>query len=358
MRRDGLNPKVLDQQDRSQPFRKPKKKKRKNGKGGDGDGKKKKKKPTGKAFHWTVSEDQKVYDDSVFSQFKLDDLAQGLDEDFKSLFLERRFSPKSMAAARKKAAAERKKKRRGSAAKVTVLDAKRARNIAISIAKFRKLEPYGVDPSAGAGSGAGDDVPSAGQSSTGSSSVVGSEGGQREKGKRKKEKQGGGCMAVAPILLRLDPDALDEEMLATLSDVLPTDSEVKALHRFRGDRETLMEADRFLLSVLAVPRLPAKVHCLRFAKTFPVDLAETRRRATCVATACDEITGSEGFRTFLKVVLLLGNEMNKGRGKGVSKGFSMASLMKLSQTKSFGNKMSMLQYCIQFMFKKWVVFFV
>ena len=48
----------------------------------------------------------------------------------------------------------------------------------------------------------------------------------------------------------------------------------------------------------------------------------------CVSAACDEIIDNDGFRTFLKVVLLLGNEMNKGRGKGVAKGFSMASLMK------------------------------
>ena len=192
-----------------------------------------------------MAEDESRYEgeECVFAG-GLSDLDLTLDADFKDLFVERTVSPKSSKGGkrRKKGAMGGGKDGDSKANKapgsVTVIDKRRVVNVGIGLAKLAYVRPssdWRETEKGESGEEKGKeelkaDEGGARETETAEDNVRERER-EKEKNKKKKKENGNGNYdALATVLLRLDPKAMDAEQVNTLSEILPSADEIKQVN--------------------------------------------------------------------------------------------------------------------------------
>lgn len=127
-----------------------------------------------------------------------------------------------------------------------------------------------------------------------------------------------------------------------LQGVLPSTTELRSISNFHGDASQLEAAERFFLTISEVPAASERLACLVWQLDFPHALNELQSRVNVVEAACSEVRTSINLRRVLEVALNIGNQLNKLAGRPAVRGFSLRSLVKFSQTKSFDKKTTVL----------------
>ena len=91
-----------------------------------------------------------------------------------------------------------------------------------------------------------------------------------------------------------------------------------------------------------------------FSETVHPCFQEVGERVDTLLDACLQLRESGKFKKLLEVVLMLGNQLNHGEEAvhSAAKGFTLASLLKLAQTKSFDQKTTFLHYTASFVDEK------
>lgn len=153
-------------------------------------------------------------------------------------------------------------------------------------------------------------------------------------------------------ILRLDVKALPSERLEQLTDLLPTEAELREVRRYKGDVAKLREAERWFVAVNSVPRLSAKLAAVVFVAQFPAQATEAQRRLDVSASACHEVINSKRLKAVLDAILAIGNVMNEGTYKGGAQGFTLDSLLTLSTTKGVDKKTTLMDYLAVMVEKK------
>ena len=136
---------------------------------------------------------------------------------------------------------------------------------------------------------------------------------------------------VSDVLARkLTPDAL-----STLSELLPTAREVRSMRNIRKLKPAkLVLPEKFIYAVASVPDMEAKIQALNFCNAYPEKLERLQKRTTLLSEACDQILDSSDLMLVMETVLAIGNAMNDGTRTGSAAGFSLESLLKLTETRS------------------------
>eukprot|EP00163_Fabomonas_tropica_P018219 TRINITY_DN3247_c0_g1_i2.p1 TRINITY_DN3247_c0_g1~~TRINITY_DN3247_c0_g1_i2.p1 ORF type:complete len:356 (-),score=83.36 TRINITY_DN3247_c0_g1_i2:348-1415(-) len=116
------------------------------------------------------------------------------------------------------------------------------------------------------------------------------------------------------------------------------------IQSFPGDVEDLAEAEKYFYAVSSVPRLEARLTAMLFKLTFVHSSNDIDARVSGVLLACQEVKTSPILKQLLESVLAIGNYLNSN----VTKGFTLDSLLKLKDTKSFtDNSVTLLHYLAQ-----------
>ncbi|KAF1332033.1 hypothetical protein FI667_g3888, partial [Globisporangium splendens] len=160
----------------------------------------------------------------------------------------------------------------------------------------------------------------------------------------------GGIEAIIKSLRDCDFNFLTTERLANLCDIAPTSVEVKRYTHFRGSRARLDVSERFLVEMCEIPRVTEKVGCaftMLFASQFNHQQRELRDRVQVITRACYEILHSERLARCFELVLAIGNLLNSGTELEDARGITLASLLKLSETKSMDRSVTLLQFIIK-----------
>uniref|UniRef100_K3WPW1 FH2 domain-containing protein n=1 Tax=Globisporangium ultimum (strain ATCC 200006 / CBS 805.95 / DAOM BR144) TaxID=431595 RepID=K3WPW1_GLOUD len=148
----------------------------------------------------------------------------------------------------------------------------------------------------------------------------------------------GGIEAIIKSLKDCDFNFLTTERLTNLYDIAPTSVEVKRYTDFRGSRARLDISERFLVEMCEIPRVTEK---------FNHQQNELRDRVQVITRACYEILHSERLARCFELVLAIGNLLNSGTELEDARGITLASLLKLSETKSMDRSMTLLQFIIK-----------
>ena len=199
---------------------------------------------------------------------------------------------KRKAAGATAAAAEKKK-----AASITIIDGKRATNVAIAIARIKYEYPE-----------------------------------------------------IRRRVEAMDEQAFTLEQLGSLLESLPTPDEAGTLKAYDGDTARLGAAERFMLEMLQLPDAAARLRSLMYMRQFYSRLSDLRGDIKAVETACDDAKMSAKLKRLLKVVLSIGNKINQTDGAaddGRVVGFTLDSLLKLSEAKAADKKTSVLHYLVR-----------
>uniref|UniRef100_A0A7S1XPY9 Uncharacterized protein n=2 Tax=Phaeomonas parva TaxID=124430 RepID=A0A7S1XPY9_9STRA len=143
---------------------------------------------------------------------------------------------------------------------------------------------------------------------------------------------------VREHILALNTRAFTAVQLSLLIEYWPTPDERTLLKGYRGDEESLNEAEVFMRGISDVCQGPARLRAMLFQSTFDEKLAGVTRDLESLEDACDDVRLSNRLRVLLRVVLQLGNKVNEDSAEA----FTLDSLLKLSSAKSKDLKTSVL----------------
>ncbi|GMH57076.1 hypothetical protein TL16_g02284, partial [Triparma laevis f. inornata] len=152
---------------------------------------------------------------------------------------------------------------------------------------------------------------------------------------------------LVTILSTLDPGKkITGDRIAFLGSVLPNDIEQKQISAYKGSNDALLPAELFFHKLQKVKRVTVKIKVMETLDTLEHGVEDLGDRFSVLRSVCEQVMGSEKLRKVLETVLAIGNIMNEGTSKGSADGFTFDSLLKLTQTKSFDGKMTILDYIV------------
>ncbi|XP_044379743.1 formin-like protein 12 isoform X2 [Triticum aestivum] len=144
--------------------------------------------------------------------------------------------------------------------------------------------------------------------------------------------------------LALDDSVLDADQVENLIKFCPTKEEMELLKNFTGDKETLGKCEQFFLELMKVPRIESKFRIFAFKIQFQTQIRDVRKNLLTVASACEELRGSEKLKVIMKNILLIGNTLNEGTPRGQAVGFRLDSILKLVETRATSSRTTLMHF--------------
>ncbi|OIV98504.1 hypothetical protein TanjilG_18788 [Lupinus angustifolius] len=120
-------------------------------------------------------------------------------------------------------------------------------------------------------------------------------------------------------VLTLEESVLDTDQVENLMKFCPTKEEIEVLKGYAGEKEKLGRCEQFFLELMKVPRVESKLRVFSFKIEFH-------------------------SQRIMQTILSLGNALNQGTAKGSAIGFRLDSLLKLTETRSRNNKITLMHY--------------
>uniref|UniRef100_A0A8I5ZLE1 Formin-like 3 n=1 Tax=Rattus norvegicus TaxID=10116 RepID=A0A8I5ZLE1_RAT len=238
-------------------------------------------------FNWTALKPNQI-NGTVFSELDDEKILEDLDLDkFEELFKTKAQGPALDLICSKNKTAQK------AASKVTLLEANRAKNLAITL---------------------------------------------RKAGRTAEEI----CRAIHTF----DLQTLPVDFVECLMRFLPTEAEVKLLRQYERERQPLEELaaeDRFMLLFSKVERLTQRMAGMAFLGNFQDNLQMLTPQLNAIIAASASVKSSQKLKQMLEIILALGNYMNSSK-RGAVYGFKLQSLDLLLDTKSTDRKMTLLHF--------------
>lgn len=145
-------------------------------------------------------------------------------------------------------------------------------------------------------------------------------------------------------VLLVDKELLSVERVSSLLQFAPEDEELDAVRGYTGDPKLLGDAEQYFREMACVPRLTTRLQAIHATWQFDAYVEEQRKLMASVSNACGELQQCEMLKEIFRVVLSLGNALNDGTARGGAKGFRLNILLKLNQVKAADNSINLLNY--------------
>uniref|UniRef100_A0A8C5AVG9 Inverted formin, FH2 and WH2 domain containing n=1 Tax=Gadus morhua TaxID=8049 RepID=A0A8C5AVG9_GADMO len=146
------------------------------------------------------------------------------------------------------------------------------------------------------------------------------------------------------MIQRGDGSKFNVETLKQLLKLLPEKHEVENLRSYEGEPDKLADVDRFYLLLLAVPCYTLRIDCMLLSEETSVVLESLMPKAQLVEQACKS---HPRLPSFCKLTLDIGNFLNYGSHTGNAEGFKISTLLKLTETKATGSRITLLHHMIE-----------
>ncbi|KAL3650910.1 hypothetical protein CASFOL_007313 [Castilleja foliolosa] len=153
-------------------------------------------------------------------------------------------------------------------------------------------------------------------------------------------------------VLALDDSALDIDQVDNLIKFCPTKEEIQLLKNYNGDKDNLGKCEQFFLELIKVPRVESKLRVFSFKSQFLSQVSDLRNSLNIVNSASEEVRSSVKLKRIMQTILSLGNALNHGTARGSAVGFRLDSLLKLSETRSRNNKLTLIHYLCKVLAEK------
>ncbi|OWK15300.1 hypothetical protein Celaphus_00001400 [Cervus elaphus hippelaphus] len=164
-----------------------------------------------------------------------------------------------------------------------------------------------------------------------------------------------GADRICQAIETYDLQTLGLDFLELLTRFLPTEYERSLITRFEREQrpiEELSEEDHFMLRFSRIPRLPERMNTLTFLGNFPDTAQMLMPQLNAIIAASMSIKSSDKLRQILEIVLAFGNYMNSSK-RGAAYGFRLQSLDALLEMKSTDRKQTLLHYLVKVIAEKY-----
>ncbi|OQR84599.1 formin-homology 2 domain-containing protein [Achlya hypogyna] len=164
---------------------------------------------------------------------------------------------------------------------------------------------------------------------------------------------------IKRAVLEIDRDVLTTEKISALIQFAPEGEELETVKSYTGERKLLGDAEQYFLEISTVPRYATRLQAVLATWQFDANVEEQRRLIESVTATCAALKANAAIPEILKLVLALGNTLNEGTPRGGAQGFKLSILLKLVQVKASDNSMTLLNYLAIVLRKKnpeWLTF--
>jgi hypothetical protein len=156
--------------------------------------------------------------------------------------------------------------------------------------------------------------------------------------------------AICEAILGMDMTILTQERLQMLLTICPNADEMKSVKDWikkGGNVEKLGNAEQFALKLDSVPRCQMRLRLLLFQSKFDGLVEDMVNTYSRLLKAGIRVKSSDKLKNVMQVVLSVGNHLNRGTRAGQAQGFRLASLDKLTDTRSTDNKLTLLDFIVE-----------
>jgi diaphanous 1 len=242
-------------------------------------------------IHWNTVADEHLLKNSVWAAHNDDsELDESDIEKLEALFALAQTNRAAAVAAKKNMVKKDTKKR------PSLIDPKRANNIAISLAQFRNFQNF-------------DDLVSA--------------------------------------VVTLNGQHLSLEKLMNMKLLLPQKEEISRLQQYNmTEVDGLGQAEKFFVAVMKAPRFSQKLGAFIFSLQFEEMTSTLSLNLHTLSQACQEVTRAKKLALILRRFLAIGNVMNESAGKPIASGITLDSLIKTAKMKGSDGRTTVLDSVI------------
>lgn len=239
-------------------------------------------------IHWNTVADERLLRNSVWAANDESELDASDIEKLEMLFASVQNQRASNAV--KKATSKKDVK------KTSLIDPKRANNIAIALAQYRTFENYD---------------------------------------------------SLVHAVVTLDEQHLNSEKLQNMQLLLPKKDEINRLKHYNGKIvEGLGRAELFFMAVMKVPRFSQKLSAFIYSLQFEEATTALFSNLHTLSRACQEVITSKNLTAILRRFLAIGNLMNESSGKPAANGITLDSLIKTAKMKGTDGRTTILDSVI------------
>lgn len=156
-----------------------------------------------------------------------------------------------------------------------------------------------------------------------------------------------------PLLLKgikdLDPQILDRDTIELMFQNFPKDEDFRFVSELKEDiDENSAESSVIYIHCLSkFPNWDTRLKVWKFTLDFQDRYKDTEAVFLMYETTLNSLLSLKSLQFVLSVVLLSGNEMNRGTHRGGATGFRIDSLLKLSSTKSTSTNVNLLDFIVR-----------
>uniref|UniRef100_A0A6I8NPZ2 Formin like 1 n=1 Tax=Ornithorhynchus anatinus TaxID=9258 RepID=A0A6I8NPZ2_ORNAN len=164
-----------------------------------------------------------------------------------------------------------------------------------------------------------------------------------------------GADRICQAIETYDLQVLSLDFLELLSRFLPTEYELTLIQRYERDQrpvDQLSDEDRFMLRFSRIPRLADRMATLAFLGNFADTSQLLMPQLNAIIAASMSVKSSDKLRNILEIVLAFGNYMNSSK-RGSAYGFRLQSLDMLLEMKSTDRKQTLLHYLVRVIGEKY-----
>uniref|UniRef100_A0A8B9HAL5 Formin-like 1a n=1 Tax=Astyanax mexicanus TaxID=7994 RepID=A0A8B9HAL5_ASTMX len=162
------------------------------------------------------------------------------------------------------------------------------------------------------------------------------------------------CTAIETYVQHLNT-ALSLDFLELLERFIPSDYEMKLLQNYEKEGrslEDLAEEDRFMISFGKIKRLSQRINTLTFMGNFSDTIKRLQPQLDSIIAASISLKSSTKLKKILEVILAFGNYMNSSK-RGAAYGFRLQSLDLLLETKSTDRSQTLLNFIVSMVQEKY-----
>ena len=154
-------------------------------------------------------------------------------------------------------------------------------------------------------------------------------------------------LVIRDAILLMDQEELNLDRILKLITFVPTEEEQDTYKTSNVPESDLDLADKFCYTLRNIYKVGKRMAFWSFKIQFNDLISDERENIGVLDTAYKTLKGDESFKLMMKFILFAGNYMNYGCGRpGNVRGFKLASLDNLSQTKSIDKSESLLSFIV------------
>ena len=159
---------------------------------------------------------------------------------------------------------------------------------------------------------------------------------------------------IKDILTTYDQDNIfDIDTIETIISLYPTDEETNLLKNYTGDVSALSPPEQFCYMLISIDNCIKILNFLKFKKNLLNDVRVILISIRILSETLKSINNSMKFKQVLFTIRQIGNYLNHGTANGKALGFSITSLDKLDNIKSYNkDKSSLFDFVVMNIKKK------